>query len=422
MPIRTQFDTSSYLQGRGRQTSLGEVMGAIQSVQGMVGRSRAIKQQEQSLDDDKYLNDLYAKTFADWDGKNVDDFQQRNTKIMQEVAKSRGYLYNKAMGMSNQLQGALQQSAIYQQDMASKKRIQDREVEADLALERMQGMMFAKDEGPTLDIDESIMRSGILKYADIPEVKGALEAISKIQKKEQQSNLSVWEKKLIEAQRIDALPEGPEKEAAKQAYLNAGATGTAYTLSDEGIDRAGKRASTVEFAKIPGKIAGQEAETKVVDQFEDATTLRKEFDALSKDYKKVRDSYNRVVASGQEPSAAGDLALIFNYMKILDPGSVVRESEFATAAASGSFGERLQAAAQKILRGERLSDEMRKDFINRGKVLYERQAETQQLNVDKYTKLAQKRGLDPKDVVSDVQTTEKKRKVWNPTTNSFELR
>jgi hypothetical protein len=215
---------------------------------------------------------------------------------------------------------------------------------------------------------------------------------------------SVFELKARELKRIREMPEGPEKEAAFDDFIMNSATGTAYSLSDKGIRMAGKRASTTEYAKIPPQIEKKEAETKVVNEFEDATTLRKEFDALSKDYNKVRDSYGRVITSGKDPSAAGDLALIFNYMKILDPGSVVRESEFANAAATGSFGDRLKAAGQKLLRGERLSDDMRADFLNVAKSLYEKHSEIQQVVIDKYTKLAQKRGIPPEDVVSDIQS------------------
>jgi len=85
----------------------------------------------------------------------------------------------------------------------------------------------------------------------------------------------------------------------------------------------------------------------------------------------IRDSYKRVLVSAEEPSAAGDLSLIFNYMKMLDPGSVVRESEFANAAATGSLGQRFIATGQKLLEGERLSDVMRNDFLNRSNRLYD---------------------------------------------------
>jgi len=75
--------------------------------------------------------------------------------------------------------------------------------------------------------------------------------------------------------------------------------------------------------------------------FGDEDKLRDDFRSESKEFVKVRDAYGRILST--DASAAGDLALIFNYMKILDPGSVVREGEFATAQNSAGIPERIRA-------------------------------------------------------------------------------
>jgi hypothetical protein len=137
------------------------------------------------------------------------------------------------------------------------------------------------------------------------------------------------------------------------------------------------------------------------DAFANADKLRDELNALSKDYLSVRDAYSRIGAAAQDPSPAGDLALIFNYMKILDPGSVVRESEFAQAAATGSYGEQIQAAVQRIGTGERLTEVQRKDFVDRARRLFESQAGNYQANAAAYTSLATAFGIDPSLVVVD---------------------
>lgn len=134
-----------------------------------------------------------------------------------------------------------------------------------------------------------------------------------------------------------------------------------------------------------------------------ATIYRKEFDALSKDFRTVRDSYGRVLASTKDPSAAGDLALIFNFMKMLDPGSVVRESEFANAAASGSLGQRWIATGRKLLAGERLSAQMRADFLDRSQRLFKSQENIQRTLIKRYSGLAGKSGIDAQDVITEVE-------------------
>jgi len=127
--------------------------------------------------------------------------------------------------------------------------------------------------------------------------------------------------------------------------------------------------------------------------------LRGELQDLSKPFYQVRDSYNRVEASARNPSAAGDLALLFNYMKILDPGSVVRESEFAQAADTGSFGERIKAAVGKVVKGERLSADMRQDFIDRARDLYKAQLKQQTHIETSYGGLVERYGGTPGNVV-----------------------
>jgi len=229
--------------------------------------------------------------------------------------------------------------------------------------------------------------------------------------KSNEETTSVYDKKIAELRRIRKMPEGPEKEAAYSDFVMSSAPGTYYGLSNEGINRAGKRAYITEWSKIPAKEEGTRRTTvaKIEEEsntpqgkFEDATELRKEFNNQSKTFNDVRDSYNKIVASGKNSSAAGDLALLFNYMKILDPGSVVRESEFANAASTGAFGDRMQALVQKIIKGERLNENMRKDFLDRAKMLYDEQVQVQQGRINKYTNIAQKRGLSVEDVITQV--------------------
>jgi len=129
--------------------------------------------------------------------------------------------------------------------------------------------------------------------------------------------------------------------------------------------------------------------------------LRGEYRNLSKTFIDVRDSYGRILESSNEPSAAGDLSLIFNYMKMLDPKSVVRESEFATAAASGSYGARIQGLVQQALTGKRLEDSVRADFVKRAEALYKRQLSTQKKNEAQYKALSKKYGVDSGRVITD---------------------
>jgi hypothetical protein len=132
------------------------------------------------------------------------------------------------------------------------------------------------------------------------------------------------------------------------------------------------------------------------DAFDQESKLRGEYTKLSNDFIQVRDAYGRI-----QESAAGDLALIFNYMKMLDPGSTVREGEFATAQNSAGIPDRVRAQYNKAISGERLADTTRTDFVKRAGALYDRQKKTQEKNRKQYEGLARKYKLDPSRVITD---------------------
>ena len=143
--------------------------------------------------------------------------------------------------------------------------------------------------------------------------------------------------------------------------------------------------------------------------------IRKEFQNVTKDFRSVRDAYARVNASAKNPSPAGDMALIFNYMKILDPGSVVRESEFALAAQSGHYGDQIRTLVGRVLTGERLSANMRADFVSRAQTLFNERSTQYQQTSQEFKNLASQYNMDPDRVVLDYDRKSKKREVSGTT-------
>jgi len=132
-----------------------------------------------------------------------------------------------------------------------------------------------------------------------------------------------------------------------------------------------------------------------------ARGLRTEFKNITKNVRDIALAYNKIIASASDPSAAGDIALIINYMKMLDPGSVVREGEFATAANAGGVEDSVRARYNSVVNGERLSVEQRQDFVNAsGRVLqpYRDQFEATK---SRYSTLATEQGLQPSQVVTN---------------------
>lgn len=135
-------------------------------------------------------------------------------------------------------------------------------------------------------------------------------------------------------------------------------------------------------------------------KFTNTINLRKEYFDQSGDFVKVRDAYARVTSAGA--TAAGDLALIFNYMKILDPGSVVREGEFATAQNAAGIPDRIKNQYNRVLTGERLGENQRNDFKNQARNLYGSQLSQQQKLMQENRQVAEQFGLDPFQVAPDL--------------------
>lgn len=133
--------------------------------------------------------------------------------------------------------------------------------------------------------------------------------------------------------------------------------------------------------------------------------LRDEFTDGSGEYIKVRDAYARVDAAGKDPSAAGDLALIFNYMKMLDPGSTVREGEFANAQNSAGVPARIRAKFNQVQSGQRLDKPTRKDFLDRADMLYRAAFRGQKQLVKTYTGLAERNNVNVDNVVIDYESS-----------------
>ena len=135
--------------------------------------------------------------------------------------------------------------------------------------------------------------------------------------------------------------------------------------------------------------------------FANIANLRKQFENGSGEFIKSRDAYSRIQASATDPSAAGDLALIFNYMKVLDPGSTVREGEFATAQSAAGVSERVRGLYNSISNGQRLTVEQRQDFLKRAGMLFTKQSNSYQNRVDEFSRITTSFGYDPSQVIID---------------------
>lgn len=124
--------------------------------------------------------------------------------------------------------------------------------------------------------------------------------------------------------------------------------------------------------------------------------LRKEYTDQTKVYQDVKASYGRILAA--DDTAAGDISLIFGYMKMLDPVSVVRESEFATAKNAAGVPERIRNLYNKALKGDQLGPEQRKMFIGQADKLYKSALEQESVVRNGIDRIAKGYGLNTSNI------------------------
>lgn len=132
--------------------------------------------------------------------------------------------------------------------------------------------------------------------------------------------------------------------------------------------------------------------------------LRKEYlgNSAIKDAMGLGAQYRVMRSAYENPSPAGDITMVYGFMKMQDPGSTIRENEYATAENSGGVAANVRNTYNKMLKGERLPQSVRDDFMKQaGNALKSRVSAIEPLG-NSYRKLAEKSGLDPSDVVVDI--------------------
>jgi len=158
-------------------------------------------------------------------------------------------------------------------------------------------------------------------------------------------------------------------------------------------------------AKQKAEAEQKKAEGKAAEQGKkDTTALRKEFNSQDsvKNYNKVRDAYESLKSNINAGTAASDMSAIYQYMKLMDPGSTVRESEFAAAQNAAGAPDRIANYFSQVKSGTRLNEAQRADFLAQAEKLYTSRADLYGKEAKRYRDLATKAGMAPDDVALEL--------------------
>jgi hypothetical protein len=170
------------------------------------------------------------------------------------------------------------------------------------------------------------------------------------------------DKAKIEARYAEQMTlEELKKKAADLGLTNA-QTGSALAQTKKLGQETAKIALELEALKATGGIDPAK-------KFEQEEKLRKEYQGRTKVYGELGTTYQNMKSSADAKTGPGDIALITGFMKMLDPGSVVRETEFATARDTSGLYERLKNQVTKLESGQlfALDSKQRQEYVTLAK-------------------------------------------------------
>lgn len=132
--------------------------------------------------------------------------------------------------------------------------------------------------------------------------------------------------------------------------------------------------------------------------------LSDDFRQNTKQYQTVGDMLQvieSVAPAALQGNAQAQMGLIFGYMKLLDPGSTVREGEYASATNTAGVPERVRTMYNKALDGQFLGTEQVQHFIEQAR----QQGKGWQSRFEpirkRYEQRAKRWGINPEDVTFD---------------------
>jgi hypothetical protein len=165
--------------------------------------------------------------------------------------------------------------------------------------------------------------------------------------------------------------------------------------------------------------------------FKDEQALRKEYTDSSGAFTKLAEGYSKVkgaLSSDPSKSAPATLAAATQFMKMLDPESVVRESELGMALSSAGVWDRFTNLYNTVQSGRVLTPNQAAEFGRIADVVYGAANQAQQKRVQHFRGLAQSYNFNPDRVVPDLtpQTPQRRSsdgspvRKYNPATGMIE--
>jgi hypothetical protein len=239
------------------------------------------------------------------------------------------------------------------------------------------GPRLPKDETPTPFVDQNRnLRARLMARIETKQTGKPITADEYLARKESQQAAAQFDRKKDEAD-LESTQAGTKAklmDAKKSAMEIKKAQAEIERLTKGGLDP--EKASQIEG------------------------NLRNTFEAQTKPFVVVRDAFNRVQAVKDSP--AGDVALIYGFMKINDPTAAVMEGDIANAKNAAGVPERVRTMYNNALSGRSLDPKTRADFVSQAESLYNAQKKVYDSTKASIQSLATRYGVDPERSTFDL--------------------
>lgn len=135
----------------------------------------------------------------------------------------------------------------------------------------------------------------------------------------------------------------------------------------------------------------------IEEEFDSITKLQTQYKPLVQEVRKLEEGYSTARDFDvKTTNPYSDQALIFAFMKVLDPSSVVREGEYATAVNNASLLQSLAGQWQKSVSGEGLLKEsQRKNILAEMKRIYSQKRAVYEEELTQAKTIGEQFGIDP---------------------------
>ena len=186
-----------------------------------------------------------------------------------------------------------------------------------------------------------------------------------------------------------------------QAKATINVPGTKTFLNNESL----KLKRTVAAAQLSAARAREAtAKSKAAGKpnIKETLALRRDFLRSSANYIGALGGFRKLEAASRLDTGAGDIALIFGFMKVLDPRSTVRENEAATVENAGGVSARFRNLYNKALKGVRLRPEIRQQIVGAAGSQFQALQKIHDERIKSFKSLAERNGFDPRDILVDL--------------------